>query len=239
MRTPTFIEAFALGALSVSLIAFAPRTHFDEIDVERINVVEKDGTLRMTLSNGARMPDPVIGGKAYPLRTGSKGRAGIIFFNEEGNENGGLTYSGKGNQQSEGLTMDQLNQDEVVTMGYGGEKGHHVGSFEVLDRPDTPIQAMADSAMALRAMPDGPDKTKRMAAIDNWAKATDQGGHTRMFAGKTLDKSSTVILSDPQGRPRLRLRVDSTGTAGIDFLDANGTVTDHYPAASRRSSQRP
>ena len=238
MRTPTSSEAFALGALCVILISSAQRPHFEEIDVERINVVEKDGTLRMTLSNGARMPDPVIGGKSYPLRTGPKARAGIIFFNEAGNENGGLTFSGKDDAQDESLTMDQLNQDEVVTLGYGEEKKRRQASLEILDRPEASIQALAESAMVLRALPDGPDKTKRMTAFQQWAKASGQGGTSRLFVGKNPDKASTVTLSDPQGHPRLRLRVDSTGAAGIDFLDVDGHVTDHYPA-SRRSSQRP
>lgn len=239
MRIPTSIEAYFLGATTVLLVSLVQHPHFDEIDVERLNVVEKDGTLRMTISNGARMPDPVIGGKSYPLRSGSKGRAGIIFFNEEGNENGGLTYSGKGGQQSEGLTMDQLNQDEVVTMGYDGAPGRHAGSFEVLDRPDNSIQPMVDSLMAVRALPDGPAKAQRMAALRAWLMQTGQGGYTRFFAGKTPDRTAMVTLSDTKGKPRLRMTVDSTGKAGIDFLDAEGHITDHFPEASRRSSQRP
>src|SRR5262249_52278543 len=135
MRIPTSSEAFALGALCVILISATQRPHFEEIDVERINVVEKDGTLRMTLSNGARMPDPVIGGKAYPLRSGSKSRAGIIFFNSEGNENGGLTFSGTSKGQGEALTFDQTNQDEAVTLGYAGSDREHAGSLDILDRP--------------------------------------------------------------------------------------------------------
>src|SRR5579862_6317915 len=166
MRTPTSIEAFALGAFCVVMMSFAqPRAKFDEIDVERINVVEKDGTLRMTLSNGSRMPDPVIGGKSYPLRSGPKTRAGVIFFNAEGNENGGLTFSGTSKGQSEALTFDQTNQDEAVRLGYGGTDHQHAGSLEVLDRPDTPISIMADSMMAIQALPDGPEKTRRMTAF--------------------------------------------------------------------------
>jgi hypothetical protein len=239
MRIPTSIEAYFLGATTVLLASLVQHPRFDEIDVERLNVVEKDGTLRMTISNGARMPDPVIGGKSYPLRSGSKGRAGIIFFNEAGNENGGLTYSGKGSEQAEGLTMDQLNQDEVVTMGYEGRPGHHTGSFEVLDRPDTPIQVMAESLMVLRALPDGPEKTQRMGAFRAAMVKSGQGGYSRVFAGKTPDRTAIVMLSDTKGKPRLKLTVDSTGKAGIDFLDADGRVTDHFPEASRPSSQRP
>ena len=238
MRTPTSSEAFALGALCVAVLSFTQRQHFDEINVERINVVEKDGTLRMTLSNGARMPDPVIGGKTYPLRSGSRARAGIIFFNEEGNENGGLTFSGTAASQAEGLTLDQVNQDETVTLSYEGGNHRHAGGLEVLDRPETSIQVFAESLMAIRALPDGPEKTQRMTAFRDAVKKSGGAGASRLYAGKTPDKTSTVTLSDPKGRPRLRLRVDSTGAASIDFLDADGRVTDHFPA-SRRSSQRP
>lgn len=34
----------------------APATKFDTIDVQRINVREPDGTLRLTISNKARIP---------------------------------------------------------------------------------------------------------------------------------------------------------------------------------------
>jgi hypothetical protein len=49
-------------------------------------------------------------------------------------------------------------------------------------------------------------------------------GSTRLFAGKTADRSAVVALSDPQGRPRLRMVVDTSGDARIEFLDATGRV---------------
>ena len=100
------------------------------------------------------------------------------------------------------------------------------------------MQTMAESLMVVRALPDGVEKTQRMAAFRDHMMKTGQVGHSRLFAGKTPDKTATVILADTQGRPRLKLTVDSTGNAGIDVLDADGHVTDHFPA-SRRSSQRP
>src|SRR5258707_12941097 len=105
------LRAYALTAsvlLTVLVLAafsrFGQKARFEEIDVERINVVEKDGTLRLVISNKARAPDPVVSGKTYPRGGGN--RAGVIFFNDEGNENGGLIYGGRrdrdGNSQSEG-----------------------------------------------------------------------------------------------------------------------------------------
>src|SRR5437868_1268360 len=118
-----------VNALSIGIIVLAlgagfvrtaqPRTAtFDEIDVGRINVREPNGTLRLTISNKARLPEVVIGGKTYPLRGGTgAGSAGLIFFNDEGNENGGLVFQGARTgsgpsdyHASAHLTFDQFDQ---------------------------------------------------------------------------------------------------------------------------------
>src|SRR5438105_313228 len=66
---------------------------FDEIDVQRINVRERDGTLRMTISNAGAAPGIIVRGKERP-HPGGRQSAGILFFNEEGTENGGLIFGG-------------------------------------------------------------------------------------------------------------------------------------------------
>ena len=65
---------------------------FDEIDVHRINVRELDGTIRMVISNHARLPGVVANGKHNaPV---DRPYAGMLFYNDEGNENGGLVFGG-------------------------------------------------------------------------------------------------------------------------------------------------
>ncbi|HEY2854020.1 MAG TPA: hypothetical protein VGJ18_14290 [Gemmatimonadaceae bacterium] len=224
-------RASLLLLLVVSASAFwqaRGRTTFDEIDVQRINVKEPDGKLRLTISNHARLPDPIIGGKAYPLRSGTGVQsAGLIFFNDDGNENGGLIWTGHREGQnynaSETLTFDQFDQDETMTLGYGDENRRRMVGLTVLDRSDESIQPAAESLMVIRAMPDGPAKQARMKQF----RLMSQGlsGAPRLFAGKELDKSSMVTLSDRSGHARLRLLVDSLGTARIDFLDETGRVT--------------
>jgi hypothetical protein len=46
----------------------------------------------------------------------------------------------------------------------------------------------------------------------------------RLFAGRDVEGASLVTLSDPDGKPRLQLKVDSLGKASITFLDTFGRV---------------
>jgi hypothetical protein len=240
-----FLKAYAFVAttaiLILTIVAYLQmkRTHFTEIDVQRINVREPNGTLRLAITNHARMPDPVIEGKSYPLRSGTGGAgAGLIFFNDEGNENGGLTYTGrktpKGYSAGAGLSLDQYNQDETVTLSYEDEDGERAAGLNILDRPTTSIKQFAESAMVFHALPDGPDKTKRLQEFkERMAKEGNYGGATRFYAGKGGDKESIVRLSDPKGRARIRMMVDSTGAPSLEFLDSTGKVTYHLPVAQK------
>src|SRR5215467_5493007 len=102
VRDVRWLKLYALTSTAafvvLALAAFqrpptSQKTKFEEIDVERINVVEKDGKLRLVISNRDRSPGPIAYGKPFGYPGGS--RPGMIFFNDEGSENGGLTFSGK------------------------------------------------------------------------------------------------------------------------------------------------
>jgi hypothetical protein len=155
--------------------------------------------------------------------------AGLIFFNDEGNENGGLAWAGsrsaEGYQASAALTFDQFDQDETISLEYGDANRRRQAGLAVLDRPEEPIRLFAESVMAIRAMPDGPAKETRMRRLQQDMAARGAVPAPRLFAGKRPDKSSTVVLADRKGRTRLQLVVDSLGTARIDFLDDSGRVT--------------
>ena len=59
----------AFAAIATGQAISEPRkVSFDEIDVHRINVVEPDGTLRMTISDRAQFPGMIVKGKELPLR---------------------------------------------------------------------------------------------------------------------------------------------------------------------------
>ena len=222
--------ALALGAFRQS-----QKTRFAEIDVERINVVEKNGKLRLTISNSSRLPDPIIGGKSYPLRGGTgAGSGGMIFFNDDGNENGGLVFAGRqtanGYRANGHLTFDQFDQDEALSFSYSDVDGRARVGLTIADRSELPISIFADSAMAVQSLPDGPEKTRRLQQLRNSPIGEAGRSRQRVFVGKTPDRSSVIVLGDPAGRPRLRLTVDSLGTPAMEFLDDSGRTVRRYPA---------
>jgi hypothetical protein len=211
--------SFASGAIADTPPA---KVSFDQLDVKRINVREDDGTLRMIISNTSRAPGIIMHGKERPHPSGNRG-AGIIFYNNEGSENGGLTFSGSkgpdGKVSGNGhLSFDQYEQDQVIQLTQNEYDGRRWAAMVVSDRPDAALDF--DLAERITKMPDGPEKT---AALQ---KVRDDGtfGRQRLYVGKTRDRESAVMLSDAMGRPRIRMRVTPDGKASIDFLDEKGGV---------------
>jgi len=222
-----------LGAMTLAAFQQSGRTRFTEIDVERINIVEKDGTKRLAIANSTRIAPITFYGKEYPRsrRPGANDRAGMTFFNDEGTENGGLGWSGKRMPDGEfsamgGLTFDQYNQDEAVAVAYIDENGRRWAGLAVFDHPETSMQPYLDSLMVFRVIADSAERARRTQAYQKAVRERGEGRRQRLFAGKEITKSSVLTLADPQGRQRLRLSVDSLGKARIEFLDENGKVTD-------------
>src|SRR5262245_11401030 len=84
-RDVRFLKIYAAVATLLCavfvLAAFAQARNqkFDEIDVERINIVERDGKLRMVISNRDRQHPGISDGKLIPRPNGRP--PGMLFFN--------------------------------------------------------------------------------------------------------------------------------------------------------------
>jgi hypothetical protein len=191
-------------------------TEFAEIDVQRINIREPDGTLRMTISSAATAPGLIFKGKEHPFP--NRQAAGILFFNDEGTENGGLLFGGakKGQNVSSGghLSFDQYEQDQVISLDQTEEHGRRRASLTFFERPATPIPLeLIDNLNS----PEGSAEFEAMRKAGAF-------GYPRLFIGKNEERESTVILRDAKGLARLRLTVTPAGAASIEFLDESGRV---------------
>lgn len=115
-----FVTTVAMLVMLVSGFGKA-RPHFEEIDVERINIVEKGGKLRMAITDKERSPGPI--GRGVPYGPSGGRRPGLIFYNDEGTENGGLIFGSykKGDRLLEAgalLAFDQYDQDQCIALQY-------------------------------------------------------------------------------------------------------------------------
>lgn len=220
-----FAAAAGAGAMLSPLAAQGEAerkvTHFDEISVNRLNIVEPNGRPRLILANSQRFPGLWFEGREY--RHHSRSGGGMWFVNDDGDEVGGLTYrSNAGNRSaSAGITFDQYKQDQTVSMLYSEANGQRQAGMRVWDRPDTsigPLMAMSDRA-ARAATPAERDRIR--GEMRTWMMANGGVGQERYFAGK-IQGDAIVRLADPQGRPRLVMRVGTDGQPSIEFLDENG-----------------
>lgn len=184
------------AVFAVSVLAGFSKNHvpsFDEIDVHRINVREPNGTLRMVISDSAKLPGVIVKGKEQPKV--DRPQAGMIFFNDEGSENGGLIFGGRRDAHG-----------DVVDSG---------GSLS-FDRYN------ANQVVQLLGVDDKEDSMAGMAVSDS---KENGGGYRRVWVGRTADGAALLSLMDATGNERIQMKVPSKGTPEIEFLDEGGKVT--------------
>jgi len=219
---------------TVSVAAFrqaAQKTKFTEIDVERINVVEPDGKLRLVISNRARSIGPIYKGKPFGYPGGT--RPGLIFFNDEGTENGGLTFTGQRRpdgtySSSTGMSFDQFNSDEVLTLRYSDENGRKTTGISIAERDERDIYDLIMARDSINKMADSAAKAAALQRLFGPRNGVPLQA-TRIYLGRDRSRAAVLNLSDPNGKPRIRLKVDSLGAASLEFLDEKGAVTAKYP----------
>jgi len=73
-------------------------------------------------------------------------------------------------------------------------------------------------------MPNGSEKDAAMKELGRTYFSPE-----RITVGKLRDKSATIVLSDGQGKPRIRISVEDTGNPRLEFLDETGKVTYRLP----------
>lgn len=212
----------------------ANKQHFDEIDVERLNIVQADGRYCFVLTNGARAPGAIIGGKEI-RRSNSNNVASIVFYNEEGDENGGLITAGRMKEDgtfygSSRLVFDRFRRDETLALQYYEDPLGSYAGISLQDTPDMFTSEWLEGDKTIRAMPDGSAKTEALKKF----RASAGFGVQRLFVGKNKSKSVGVDLSDRNGNTRIRMLVDSLGSPRLDFLNENGQVTYSLPEPKQK-----
>jgi hypothetical protein len=230
------LNGMILAVLLLSGFSKPARLRAIEVDAERINIVDPAGKHLLVMAGRQRIPGPSAGGKEYP-RSVSDGReylSGLIFFNEEGDEVGGLLFNGikkeAGGYSAVGhLSFDQWKQNQVVAIQYiDGGKTRRAG-LNVWDRPvDAPMERELDRIARMQQATGAAREALQREASE--ARARGEQGVQRVFLG-SQDKEAQLVLRDTKGRVRARLLVDSGDAARLEFIDEGGTTIATYPPA--------
>jgi len=186
--------ALLVGVLIGSSRAAARRERFDEIDVQRINLREADGTLRLVIANRSRLPGVIVAGKEQPPV--DRPQAGLLFYNDEGSETGGLIFGGRRNARGEvldaggSLSFDRFGGNQIVQLiGVDNSTDHIVGLI-VSDTDDAGNRRLFAGQEK--------DGTARIALMD-------KKGRTRLSLEVGPDGEPGVTFLDGSGKVVQRL----------------------------------
>ncbi len=171
---------------------------FDTLTVQRINVVDPNGRTRFLIANTRRLPGAILRGKE--LVRSIHDAAGMLFFDADGNETGGLALTKLRSDDVANMTFDYAYQptDGISMIRRESADGQHwQAGFGISDRrPYQPGPIVSSQGVP------------RIALIDK-------------------DRDAALIISDAKGRPRIRIGVSASGEPQIETLDAAGRVTYH------------
>lgn len=204
-----------LALIVLLLSGYAPRQdrlRVEEITVERINVVDSAGRTRVLIAGG------------FPPRRTEL--AGILFINQDGIEAGGLVYTGEekdGKVTAAGLlTFDQYRDDQILALRYVDTDGRRHQGLVVMERPDSLHPEVRRAYGVLDTLTDAGVRDSILGDLRR--RLPGEMAARRLYLGRDAGKSAILTLADRAGNARLRIAVDSTGAAAIDFLDEDGGV---------------
>lgn len=200
---------------------------FDEITVKRITVIGEEGLPRMVLSNETRQHSGRMNGKEFPKR---ERPSGIIFFNNKGDECGGLVYKVKekegGVSSGMSFTMDNYNDDQVIQIlndeYYKDGKSRIERGISINQYPNgTNLEERNKKMEAINSIKDEKERMEKMKEL-----MLAEGSVNRLFIGRTKGNSSGLFLAGPDGKPKMMIYVDDKGEPKIQTFKENGEIKD-------------
>jgi hypothetical protein len=197
------------------------------LDAQQINIREKDGTLKAVLSNSEGFS------KIGESRRQGVPFSGLMFYNQEGDEEGGLVYSGKaipGGQDADvTLTFDQYRQDQNIYLHHEEHKDARMRSIDdgltIISRPDWSqvkeeytLYAAMDKlsgeerdALRLKSLQEGKISTRRLFV-----------GDRRGVKDNTPYDDAGIFIKNRWGRDSIKLYVDYDNKPHLEVYDQLG-----------------
>jgi hypothetical protein len=238
LSNPRFLAVYS-GALTIMFAivvlagaAMVRNPSFGIITARRMNIVEPDGTVRLTISNRADFPGAWNRKKEYP-RPDRREAAGMLFMSEEGSEQGGFIWGASqlpdGSIQNHAhLSFDQYEENQIFAIDAGQEGKDKFSRITMTDQGDFPIEEKRKASEAIDKLP----ANEQDAA---WEKffASHRHDAKRLALGRNPDGSVGLELRDQNGRVRVALAVQPRGEPILQFLNEDGKVVREFVGSSK------
>jgi hypothetical protein len=209
------------------------------LSLERLDIVEPDGSLAFVLANSQRPPGATMDGQTL-LEGQQDERRGVpsfIFFDGKGDEVGGFTLgvrtSAEGFSATRHLSLDGYKQDQTVVLAHYQDAEGSSAGLRISDRPLDLSMVEALAELGLEAGPSRKELEAAIRAVPGDARADrlrDLFGVQRLFVGSDRDRNASLVLRDGAGRPRILLTAPADGTPSIQILDETGEAVLTLPS---------
>ncbi|HSM09124.1 MAG TPA: hypothetical protein VLA33_08925 [Gemmatimonadota bacterium] len=228
--------AFAGGIVTGTGTLAAQDAEPRELTVERLNVVNEDGSYALVLGNASSLPGVIRDGEEQGSRDGIPG---ILFYDNHGDEVGGLIYPRRTLENGRtdagvSFSMDQPPHDGQTINLLHWRNGDFVRSaLRITDFPtDINNQEILQSSEyrdGLEAVREAEGEAAKEAAYREFLEMMGENRYRseRIYLGSegAKTRSAKLEIRDSRSRPRIRLVVDENDDARIEILDENGEVT--------------
>lgn len=193
---------------------------FKEIDVERINIKEKNGDLKLVISNNEMQDMGSVNGQKLPKRERA---AGLIFFNSDGDECGGLIYDGNSEEAVLVLSVDKYQDDQVMQLQYMEDTKNDQRKYGLQLWEYGAEDGFSRRMELFEKYKSTEDQEEKKIIIK---KLQDEGllMQDRLFVGKKMTNEFGLFINDSNGKPRIKIYVDKNNNAKLEFLDEEGNV---------------
>jgi hypothetical protein len=203
-----------------------PTQHFKLIEANKVNIREADGTLKASLSNAR-------GFKVFGRTDQDVTFSGLMFYNEEGKEEGGLVYEGRalpgGQRASAGLTFDQYLQDQNIYLHHDEQKDANGFSIDdglsINARPDfTQGREEYQIYNRLDKLPEEQKEAESLKAAQAGKIMTPRVfvGVRRGLKDKTAYDDTGLFIRNRWGQRAIRLYVDNDNKPHFEIYDPEG-----------------
>ena len=194
-----------------------------EISTERLNIVGQDGNKYVVLSNPKKQALATIDGKPINPEETERNIAGLLFFNEDGDEIGGLVYGIDSTDSYQLLTFDQRKNDQIMTLRKEEykEKGIWKKRYGLLlqERSEKPIDVIVSELNQINNINDSLEREESYREFHN---DPENSAPQRLFIGRTYSEKVGLFLMDKNSQPRLQIYLDENGDPHIESIDKNG-----------------